>query len=141
MPVPYLACMLATAQAYHLPPRVLPSIQAVEGGYPGAIHPNSNGTEDYGVMQINSIWLSSLAAYVAWRGGPHVTPAQVRVLLIKDACFNIAMAAAILQTQWVLSNRNWVAAVGNYHSHTPDLHNAYVAQVIASAVRLFGHRG
>lgn len=32
MAIPFLACMVATAAFYHLPPRVLPAIQAVEGG-------------------------------------------------------------------------------------------------------------
>ena len=37
MAVPFLACMVAAAAWYHLPPRVLPSIQAVEGGRPGLV--------------------------------------------------------------------------------------------------------
>ncbi len=36
MPVPYLACMALVASIYHLPPRVLPSIHTIEGGWPGA---------------------------------------------------------------------------------------------------------
>ena len=46
MPVPYLACMLAVSQFYHLPPRVLPSIQVVEAGRPGTVSRNWNGTAD-----------------------------------------------------------------------------------------------
>ena len=46
--------MALTAAVYHLPPRVLPSIQAVEGGRVGLAHLNRNGTEDLGVMQINA---------------------------------------------------------------------------------------
>ena len=63
MPVPHLACMALVAQLYGLPPRVLPAIQAVEGGRPGLVGRNANGTEDLGVMQINTIWLPVLARY------------------------------------------------------------------------------
>ena len=60
-PVPYLACMLSVSQFYHLPPRVLPSIQVVEAGEPGTISRNRNGTGDLGVMQVNSNWVPYLA--------------------------------------------------------------------------------
>ena len=44
MAVPYLACMALVASIYHLPPRVLPSIQRIEGGRPGLVSPNANGS-------------------------------------------------------------------------------------------------
>ena len=71
MPVPYLACMLAVSQFYHLPPRVLPSVQVVEAGQPGTISLNFNGTGDLGVMQVNSRWVPYLAE--TW----HMTPRAV----------------------------------------------------------------
>ena len=43
MPIPLLACMVATASYYHLPPRVLPSIQRVEGGHIGDVSRNTDG--------------------------------------------------------------------------------------------------
>jgi len=55
--------MAAAASFYHLPPRVLPSIQAVEGGRPGLVHINENGTADLAVMQVNTIWIQPLAQY------------------------------------------------------------------------------
>ena len=71
MPVPYLACMLAVSQFYHLPPRVLPSIQVVEAGQPGTVSRNFNGTADLGVMQVNTRWLPYIAR--AWHMTPRVT--------------------------------------------------------------------
>jgi len=50
--VPFLACMSLVASIYNLPPRVLPSIQATEGGVAGLAVRNGNGIEDLGVMQI-----------------------------------------------------------------------------------------
>lgn len=57
MGVPFLACMTAAAAFYHLPPRALPAIHAVEGGAVGVVSHNTNGSDDLGVMQINTIWL------------------------------------------------------------------------------------
>ncbi len=59
--VPFLACMALVASVYHLPPRVLPSIQAVEGGWAGAVIRNGDGSDDLGVMQVNTQWLAVLA--------------------------------------------------------------------------------
>ena len=63
MAVPYLACMALVASIYQLSPRVLPAIQRVEGGVAGMVSPNTDGSEDYGVMQVNSRWLPALSAY------------------------------------------------------------------------------
>ena len=61
MAVPFLACMALVASVYHLPPRVLPAIQAVEGGVPGSVSHNADGSDDLGVMQVNTLWLAPLA--------------------------------------------------------------------------------
>src|SRR6478752_2565246 len=91
MAVPFIACMALTATVYHLPPRVLPSIQKVEGGRPGLVHRNTNGTEDLGVMQINQVWIGPIARRVGW------PEAAVRERLLNDPCFNIAAAGAIMR--------------------------------------------
>jgi hypothetical protein len=131
MAVPYLACMALVAQLYALPPRVLPSIQAVEGGAPGVVSRNANGTEDLGVMQINTLWLDPLARYT------RLDPAVVRERLIARPCFNVAAAGAILRYYLDAAGGDLMRAVGDYHSHTPPLHQAYVAKVLDSATRLF----
>jgi len=141
MPLPYLACMLAVSAAYHLPQHVLPSIQAVEGGYPGAEHLNSDGSTDLGVMQINTRWVQPIREYAISVGHPPMTEAQTRRLLTIDPCFNIAMAAAILQYEWRQAGHDWLTAVGNYHSHTAELHQSYLAQVTAKARMLFAAGG
>lgn len=131
MAVPYLACMALVASIYHLPPRVLPAIQAVEGGAPGIVSHNRNGTDDFGVMQINTIWLDPLARYTG-------LPAErVRQRLVEEPCFNIAAAGAIMEVYLRQSGGDMLKAIGNYHSHTPVLHEAYLARVVQSATRLF----
>jgi hypothetical protein len=124
--------MLVVAATTHLPPRVLPVIQALEGGAPGVVRPDENGTADFGVMQVNSIWLPSLSA----RSG--LTEAAVRQRLIYDPCFNIAAAALILRTYLAETHGNFLQAIGDYHSHTAPLNAAYVAQAEAMAARMFG---
>lgn len=132
MAVPYLACMALVASLYNLPPRVLPSIQAVEGGAPGTVHRNRDGSDDLGVMQVNTRWLGPLAAYTG-------LPADVvRDRLIFQPCFNIAAAGAILRTYLDEAGGALMPAVGNYHSHTPILHQRYQLRVIEAASRLFG---
>ena len=131
MPIPLLACMVATASYYHLPPRVLPSIQRVEGGRIGSVSPNTDGSEDLGVMQINTRWIQPLAALT------RLAPATVRARLIDDGCFNVAAAGEILRTYLDEAHGDLMVAVGDYHSHTPTLHQAYRLRVLQAATALF----
>jgi hypothetical protein len=124
--------MLAVSQFYHLPPRVLPSIQVVEAGQPGTVSRNFNGTADLGVMQVNTRWLPYLAR--SW----HMTPKDVASRLINDPCFNIVAAGAIMRIYLDESRGDVVQAVGYYHSHTPELAIWYQMRVIRASFVLFG---
>lgn len=134
MSVPFLACMAAVAAFYHLPPRVLPSIQAVEGGEVGLVRINANGSADLGVMQVNTIWIEPLARFA------HMNAEAVAERLVHDPCFNIAASGAIMRFYLKEAHGNLLAAVGHYHSHTPDLGAAYRDKVLAAALSLFGTR-
>jgi hypothetical protein len=126
--------MLVVAATLGLPPRVLPVIQKIEGGATGIVKQNTNGTEDFGVMQVNSIWLAPLAARA------RLTPAQTRERLTNDPCFNIAAAALILQRDLSETHGALLPAIGDYHSHTPALNAAYSAMAEHQALQLFGVR-
>ena len=130
--VPYLACMLAVSQFYHLPPRVLPSIQVVEGGRPGTISRNRNGTGDLGVMQVNTSWVPRIAE--SW----HLPPKEVAHRLIVEPCFNIATAGAIMRIYLDEAGGDVTRAVGYYHSHSPGLAGNYEMKVIRASFGLFG---
>ena len=132
MTIPFLACMASVAAVYHLPPRVLPAIQAVEGGRPGLVHPNTDGSQDLGVMQVNTRWVQPLA----WQTG--VAPAAAAQRLLFDGCYNIAVAGAIMRIYLNEARGNLLLAVGYYHSHTPGLAQAYELRVLQSASQLFG---
>ena len=128
---PFLACMTGVAAFYHLPPRVLPSIQAVEGGLPGLAHANRDGSLDLGVMQVNSRWVQPLAHYT---GMPQAAAEQ---RLLFDACFNIAVAGAIMRICLDEARGDLLRAVGYYHSHSSPLAEDYQRRVLRSATRLF----
>ena len=123
--------MALVAQIYALPPRVLPSIQAVEGGGPGVVHRNTDGTEDMGVMQINTLWIGALARY------SRLDPAEVRTRLLLRPCYNIAAAGLIMRTYLDETRGDLMRAIGNYHSHTPLRNQTYQAKVLRSAASLF----
>jgi Transglycosylase SLT domain len=132
MPVPWLACMLAVSQLYHLPPRVLPSVQVVEAGQPGTISRNLNGTGDLGVMQVNSSWVPWLARSF------QMPPREVAARLIYEPCFNVVSAGAIMRIYLDEARGDVVRAVGYYHSHTPERASEYQMRVIRASFSLFG---
>jgi Transglycosylase SLT domain len=132
MGIPFLACMVAAAAFYHLPPRVLPSIAAVEGGQPGLVRVNSNDTADLGVMQINTIWVQPIAHYV------HLGYNVVFDRLKNDSCFNIAAAATIMRVYLTEADGDLMVAIGYYHSHSPLLSSDYRRKVLMAATTLFG---
>lgn len=131
MAVAYLSCMALVAHLYHLPPRVLPSIQGVEGGVPGMVSRNLNGTDDLGVMQINTIWLPALKLLTK------LPEPVLRERLTNRACFNIAAAGAIMRLHLDESKGDLMRAIGNYHSRTPGLHQQYRLKVLRQAANNF----
>jgi hypothetical protein len=131
MAIPYLACMALVAAVYHLPPRVLPSIQAVEGGTVGNVSQNLDGSADLGVMQVNTLWLSGLARVA------RLSRDETQRRLVFDACFNIAAAGLIMRVYLDETRGDLLQAVGDYHSHTPVRNRGYQAKVLAAARRLF----
>jgi hypothetical protein len=131
MAIPFLACMVAAASFYHLPPRVLPSIQVVEGGRPGIISQNTDGSADLGVMQVNTLWVPQFAAITG------MTDNAVRTRLIVDPCFNIAAAGAIMRVYLDEAGGDLLRAVGYYHSHTPQRASEYQDKVLSAARKLF----
>lgn len=132
MTVPFLACMIAAAGWYNLPPRVLPSILAVEGGQLGSVSHNKNGSDDLGPMQVNSRWVPVLARIV------RQPQTVVRQRLIDEPCFDIAAAGAILRAELDEAHGDLMVAVGWYHSHTPERSAWYRGRVVRAAERMFG---
>lgn len=134
MPASLLACMLAAALRYNIPPRVLPAIWEVERGRTGLSQPNTDGSVDMGLMQINSLWIPLLARIT------RLPPSQVKSRLVSDNCFNVTASALILRTFLNETHGDLLRAIGNYHSHTPTLNHLYQQKVLAQAKRLYTKR-
>ncbi len=123
-----LACMAAVAAFYQLPAQALPAIYRVEDGRAGYVQHNRNGTDDLGSMQINSTWLPVISRVTG------LPARQLRTALIRQDCFNVAVAGAILRIYLNEAGGNLVRAIGYYHSHTPALRVAYQMRVMRHLV-------
>lgn len=116
-------CINQAAVTYFVPAKVIISVLAVEDGKVGMASPNSNGTFDYGPMQINSIWLPKIAAY-----------GYTREQIQYDPCINVMVGT------WILSNKiaatvanangDYWRGVAGYHSLTPTLNANYQSKVL-----------
>jgi len=112
-------CTAQAAAHYNLPPLVIMAIAQVEGGKVGTVSPNSDGSFDFGLMQINSIHLPLIKERfnLGWRD------------LTYKPCINIAIGSWILATRVRESDDIWTG-VGNYHSRTPKFHKGYKERVL-----------
>ncbi|VBB16580.1 lytic transglycosylase domain-containing protein [Burkholderia stabilis] len=81
-----------------------------------AMRINTNGSIDYGLMQINSIHLSTLSTY------------GITSRTLMDPCASIYIAAWHLHRMMLKYGNTW-KAVGAYHSQTPAERDRYAAQV------------
>ena len=116
-------CFETAGSRYGISPNLLYAISKEESSInPGAINYNSNGTYDYGLMQINSSWEPKLRKLgIPWN-------------TLADPCTNVMVGA------WVLSHciqdygYTW-SAVGCYNSRTPSKRDQYAARIARIVVR------
>ena len=116
-------CINDAVVSYEVPASLIMAIIFVEGGKNGIAIPNNNGTFDYGVMQINSVWLPRIYGQF---GYDHYD-------LQFDPCKNVDAGTWILK-QNLLNNyqQTLMQAIGNYHSHTPSLNYNYSVKVLSA---------
>ena len=118
------SCLQQASKRFRVPASLIQAIMDVEGGTSGNVSHNTNGSYDIGPMQINSIWLPE----VEKRGGS-------LQLLLYHSCANIHFGAWLLSREMVdidptrIDRAQFWRAVGNYHSHTPDLNARYAEKV------------
>lgn len=111
-----LDCINNAAVAFHVPAAVILSVMAVEGGKNGMVTKNKNGTDDLGVMQINSSWLTTLKAH-------HITKSDLQ----NDPCLNVTVGTWILAHD--MAERKGWQGIANYHSKTKKYNLAYQQKV------------
>jgi soluble lytic murein transglycosylase-like protein len=111
-------CFDAASHYHQVNPLVLRAIAWAEShNEPLALHQNPNGTTDYGVMQINSVHLSALGQY------------GISTQTLMQPCSNVYVAAWHLRHQ-MDKYGNTLAAVGAYHSETPELRDRYALRIV-----------
>ena len=108
-----LQCINQAAIAYHVPAKLILAVMKKEGGKNGLAVKNTNGTYDYGVMQINSIWVHKIAAYGYTAQDLQYNP-----------CKNVMVGTWILSKGLAEKGPAW-NSVANYHSHTPRYNQIY----------------
>lgn len=121
-----IECINQAAVTYFVPAKIILSVLAVEAGEPGMATPNTNGTFDYGPMQINSIWLPKIAPY-----------GYTREQIQYDPCINVMVGAWILSSKISSTitdsdNTDYWRGVAGYHSLTPDLNSRYQNKVLTN---------
>ncbi|MEX3816087.1 lytic transglycosylase domain-containing protein [Paraburkholderia sp. BR13439] len=110
-------CFSDAANYQHVNPQVLRAIAWQESHFhPDAIHKNSNGSVDYGMMQINSIHLSRLSHY------------GISSTELMDPCASVYIAAWHLRQKMLKYGNTW-EAIGSYHSETPAERDEYARKV------------
>ncbi len=114
--VPYSCITQASAQ-YHVPATVIVSVLEVENGQVGDANVNSNGTIDYGPMQINSVWLKRLEPF-------NYTAHDLQY----DPCINVNVGTWIL-AQKIAANKSVWKGIGDYHSKTTEQNLLYQYKV------------
>lgn len=112
------ACIEYAAKQAQISPYIVTSILSQEAGKIGERHYNSNGTYDIGPMQINSIWLKTLAKY-----------GITEDYILYNGCANVYVGTWILRQEINRNPDNIAKAVGSYHSRTPAKRDGYLYQV------------
>jgi lysozyme-related protein Hpa2 len=116
-------CFAAAAAYQHVDPLVLRAIAWQEShANAQAIHHNTNGSIDYGMMQINSIHLPVLSHY------------GISVSDLMAPCESVYIAAWYLRRMTVKYGYTWTA-VGAYHSETPGERDRYARSIQALVAR------
>lgn len=108
-------CFDRAASDFGISPALLKGIARVESGFDAkAVNSNRNGTSDFGLMQINSFWLSPLGL-----------SAQQ---LLDDPCLNARTGARILRDCIDRYGYGW-EAVGCYNASSKGKRSKYAWKV------------
>jgi len=118
----YPFCFEEAGAQYGINPQILRAIAKVESNFnPKAVNKNSNGTFDFGLMQINSSWAATLG--------------KERWNSLGDACSNTKTGAWILSMCMNKYGYTW-KAIGCYNSQTPGKRDRYSRMVFEQLQRV-----
>lgn len=118
-----IMCSVEAAAHYDLPPDLVFAVAVTEGGRPGMVRVNTNGTRDLGFMQFNSAYLKTLKKY-------GVTEEAVQ----SNSCYPFHLAA------WRLKQHinepgaeDMFTKAAYYHSRTPKYNAIYRGKLIENS--------
>lgn len=114
-----IVCSITAAIKYQVPANILLAIAEKEGGRPGMVNINKNGTYDIGPMQLNSAYLHELRKY-------GIVPAHAAV----SGCYPYELAAWRLRRHLLYDKGNLWARAANYHSRTAQYNLPYRTELI-----------
>ena len=117
-----IVCSITAAIKYQVPANILLAIAEKEGGKPGMVVANRNGTYDIGPMQFNSAYLLQLRQY-------GITPAHVAT----KGCYPYYLAAWRLRQHLLHDTGNLWTRAANYHSRTALYNLPYRSDLIKKA--------
>lgn len=114
----YDACFQRAGEHFGISPLLLRAIARQESSFnPRARNiANRNGSEDRGLMQINSFWF------------PKLRRAGIDPETLWDACTSITVGAWILRGEIDRYGMTW-HAVGRYNARSPDRIRRYAAKI------------
>lgn len=108
-------CFEEAGQKFGVSPQLLWAIAKTESHFdPAAVSYNTNGSFDYGVMQVNSSWYRELG-HEKW-------------MRLGDACYNVQVGAWILSRCVQRYGYTW-KAVGCYNAFSKDKRAVYANRV------------
>lgn len=110
-------CFAQASARYGVPVALLRAVSRVEsGGNVAAVNTNKNGSADYGHMQVNSLWLPTLAKF------------GISKTQLMDACTNTHVGAWIMASNISRMGYNW-KAIGRYNASSADKANRYSLKI------------
>ena len=113
----YAFCFEEAGAMYRIAPKLLRTISKGESNFnPTAVNYNTNGSYDFGLMQINSSWAPALRKM----GIPWET--------LADPCTNVKVGAWVLAGCFNDYGYTW-SAVGCYNSRTPSKRDRYAFRI------------
>lgn len=119
-------CFEEAGELYGISPLLLHAIAGVESNFnPNAFNRNSNGSYDFGIMQINSFWAKEIGMR-SW-------------LTLGDPCANIKTGAWVLSRCIERYGYTW-EAVGCYNARSPQKRVVYANRVYKKLKELSGGR-
>lgn len=120
-------CWADASKRFNIPVDLLYAIARVETGNRANLvsKPNKNGTQDIGLMQINSIHLPRLKKEFG----------ITKDVLLNDPCTNLHTGAMILSEFIQKYGYTW-QAIDSYNAGRPTTHKTYVRKVYAMHARI-----